>query len=483
MALLSLEALHHGGPLLTLAVVLLAGLSFGSVARRLGLPGITGQILAGLLLGHAGLDLFDAESLEDLVPLTHFALGLMAVTVGAHLNLRRLRGAGRRLFILLLFEATVTPLFVFGAVWGLAGEEPGLSALFATCAIATAPATVVAVVAESRAKGVFVKTLVAAVALNNMACIFLFEVARAFAGATSRGGGLNEALSGPARQLLIAIGIGGLLAVAMELVARHLKRERVHTAAILCLVLASGTASFLGVSPLLACLFLGFVQTNITHTRETLVDSVFDEFQPAILAAFFTLAGMHLSFEHAALAGLLAVLVFCFRALGKITAGTLAMNLGHATEKVRKNLGIALLPQAGVAVALVILIQEDPAFRDVAEIFSAVILTVVTVNEIVGPIALRHALRRSGEAGHGPRAADRLPAGGEHPHGLQRGHEAGGHRAPGGPAHLVAPHARRRPARAPRVGAAAREPGLHLPGRRAGGAARGSCPRDNPWSA
>ena len=90
MALFSVDALHSGGPLLILAVVLLAGLSFGTVARRMGLPGITGQILAGMLIGKAGLDLFGQESLEDLMPLTHFALGLMAVTVGAHLNLRRL---------------------------------------------------------------------------------------------------------------------------------------------------------------------------------------------------------------------------------------------------------------------------------------------------------------------------------------------------------------------------------------------------------
>ena len=397
MTALTFDDLHAAGPLLTLAVVLLAGLVFGSLARRIHLPRITGQIVIGVILGEAGFDLFGDEALHALQPLTHFALGLMAVTVGAHLNLRRLRNAGKRLFYLLILEATVTPALVFTAIWGVGGKPASMAMLFATCAIATAPATVVAVVAEMRAKGVFVKTLVAAVALNNMACIFLFEVARAFGSALPQEGSWGDALAGPARQLLIAIGIGGLMAAGMELVARKLAPDRLATAAVLALVLTSGTASFLGVSPLLACLFLGFVQTNISLTRDKLVDSVFQEFMPAILATFFTLAGMHLTFEHAAVTGALSLLMFASRAAGKYVAATAAMRLARATEKVRSNLGPGLLPQAGVAVALVILIQDDPAFAGVTETFSAVVLTVVTANEILGPILLRRALNNSGE--------------------------------------------------------------------------------------
>ena len=398
MTLLLLEGLHDAGPLLALALVVLVGMFSGGLARRLHLPGITGQILAGVVIGEAGFNLFGEEPLEALKPLTHFALGLMAVTVGAHLNLRRLRNAGRRLFFLLLFEATVTPLLVFLLLWGVGRTKPGLAALFAACAIATAPATIVAGVREARAKGVFIKTLMAAVALNNMACIILFEVARAVT--RTQVAGLDELLVGPGRQLLIGIGIGGALAIMMEVVTRHVVQpERLATAAFLALVLTSGLASYLEVSPLLACLFLGLVQTNITHARDKLVDSVFDDFLPAIQAIFFVLAGMHLSFEHVALAGFFATLLFVSRAGGKLLAADLAMRCAHATDRVRRNLGLALLPQAGVAVALVILIQDDPAFEEWSRIFSGVVLTVVTANEIVGPILMRVAIRRAGEAG------------------------------------------------------------------------------------
>ena len=104
-----LDALHHAEPLLLLAVVLTAGTIFGALARQLGIPGITGQIVGGVLIGHAGLDLFGEASIAGLEPLTDIALSLIAVTVGAHLHVPRLRNAVRRLSYLLIAESTITP--------------------------------------------------------------------------------------------------------------------------------------------------------------------------------------------------------------------------------------------------------------------------------------------------------------------------------------------------------------------------------------
>ena len=398
---MDLEALRAASPLLIVAVVILVGVASGAIARRMRLPAITGQIVAGIALGRAGLDLFGEEALLELQPLVGFALGLVAVTVGAHLNLRRLRNAGRRLFYLLLLEATVTPVVVYATMRLVGGASPTLSALFATVAVATAPATIVALVKETRAKGVFVKTLIAAVALNNMACILLFEVVRALARDLPPGETSWVAwVTAPMAEIVPALAIGGGIALAMTAVTRMaLRSETLATAAVVALVLAVGLAVTLDVSPLLACLFLGIVQTNLTVTRDKLVDSVFADFEPVILIVFFTLAGMHLSFEHAALAGLVAILFVLSRGAGKVVAAGIAMRLAGATERVRQYLGLALTPQAGVAVGLVVLIQEDPGFRDVSDIFAAVVLTAVTLNEIAGPILTRVSLRKSGEVG------------------------------------------------------------------------------------
>jgi len=382
-------------------MIILCGVAFGELARLIRLPSITGQIVAGILLGKSGFDLFAEESLHGLAPLTNFALGLIAVTVGAHLNIKRLRNAGRRLFLLLLTESTITPSVVFLSLWMLADVPTSEALLYATVAIATAPATTVALVRETRSKGVFVKTLIAAVALNNMACLVLFEIVRSVTGSWSLGGS-DAAVNwqAPVGQLLAAVAIGGAVAIAMDLINRFVvHKERLATAAVAALVLTSGLAATFDVSPILACLFLGIIQTNITPSRSQLVDSTFADFEPAILTVFFTLAGMHMSLEHAATAGVVAGLLFGSRIAGKILAANLAMRFANATERVRRNLGLALIPQAGVAVGLVVVLQADPAFSGLADQFAAVVLTVVTFNEILGPLLTRYSLERAGEIG------------------------------------------------------------------------------------
>jgi PTS system fructose-specific IIC component len=395
------DALHHAGPLLLLALVLVAGSFFGALATRLRLPGITGQIVGGILIGGAGFNVFGEESLSGLEPLTDIALGLIAVTVGAHLHVHRLRNAVRRLSYLLIAESTITPLFVFAILYGLGGASFEVSLLFGAVSIATAPATIISLVRETRSKGVFVKTLTAAVALNNTACIVVFEVCRAAIGTGfSFGAGAPLETSGALVQLAAPVLLGAVAALALDRVTRlAIGPERLSTAAVIALVLTSGLATSLGISAMLACLVLGAVQANITNSRAHLIDSVFANFEPAILTVFFTLAGMHLSFDHLEHAGILAVLYFFARVAGKMISADLALRAAQATERVRQNLGLALIPQAGVAVGLVLLIQDDPRFVDSAGLFAAVVLTVVTVNEIVGPVLTRIALRRAGEVG------------------------------------------------------------------------------------
>jgi mannitol/fructose-specific phosphotransferase system IIA component (Ntr-type) len=149
-------------------------------------------------------------------------------------------------------------------------------------------------------------------------------------------------------------------------------------------------------------LFLGVVQTNLTPEREKLVDKLFANFQPAILAIFFTLAGMELDLGLARTAGIVGVVFFATRVAGKLVSVRIATQLGGATDKVRKYLGMALLPQAGLAIGLVLILQDDPALADRQEMLQlllAVVLTVVTLNEVIGPILTKLALVRSGEAG------------------------------------------------------------------------------------
>jgi len=394
-------------PLLILALVLLAGSMLGGLARRIRLPSPTGQILAGVLLGPTALDLFEDRDLEALEPLTDFALALIGITVGAHLNLRRLRNAGRRLLLLLLSEALIIPALVTVALLTLSDAPLAIVLLLGPLALSTAPATIVAVVRESRAHGIFVKTLIAAVAINNLTSILLFEIAHAVAALGLRRdlefasfadpqllGACAESMSQLAGALVLGIFAGLSIHVIAERITHN---ERLTTLSTIAILFTSGVASALDLSPLLAAMSLGLVQTNLNPARDRLVDSVFSSFEPAILCVFFTLAGSHLRIDQAGVATSIALIFFGARALGKIGSARIAMQLARATRGIRDNLGLALLPQAGVAIGLVIVIEEDARFDLFEPLFVAIVLTSVTLNEILGPIATRFALVRAGE--------------------------------------------------------------------------------------
>ena len=393
---------HGANPLLVLGVILVAGVVSGMLARRVHLPAVTGQILVGVLLGPV-LGLFDHDTVAGMQPITAFALGLMAVAVGSHLHLRKLRPAKTRLLLLLALEISLTPVLVFGAV-RLAGGSWQMALLLATLAISTAPATILAIVKETRSKGVFVKTLVAAVALNNIAAIALFELAHTVTRDVLDphvAYGVLQTIGHPLRTVLLSVLLGGGMGVLLIAVTRRVVRsDRLTALSMIAILLTAGIATEFEVfSTLLACLFLGVVLSNLTPDKEEIGHHAFENFESAIFAVFFTVAGMELDFSYLVPGGLLALVVFAARFAGKTASGFASMKLAGAPRNHRQWLGLALVPQAGLAVGLMLLVTEDPIFGAFRSLFLAVVLTLVTMNEIVGPVLTRFALLRSGDYG------------------------------------------------------------------------------------
>lgn len=389
-------------PLLSLALILAAGMTSGQLARRLGVPSVTGQILAGILLGPAVLHLFDHEQILGLQPVTDFALGLIAVTVGSHLDLTRILVARKRLVLLLLFESVVTPVVVLTTLHLL--FDPGwvVALILAALTVETAPATVLALVNEARAKGVFVRTLMTAVALNNISTLCLFEIAHSAGTAMllRENASWVEALSSPAVAVLGSVLLGAAVGLGLIAATRKVVRsDHLTTASFIAILLTVGVGNQLGLSSLLACLVLGLVLTNVTPDKEEIGDRVFKNFEGAILAVFFTLAGTEVDFGYLVPAGLMSLALVAARLVGKLGSARLAMGVAGAPKSVQRNLGWALIPQAGLSVGLLLSMQNDEAFAEVRPLLLAVGLTSVLINELIGPITTRIALQRSGDAG------------------------------------------------------------------------------------
>jgi len=111
------------------------------------------------------------------------------------------------------------------------------------------------------------------------------------------------------------------------------------------------------------------------------------------MAIFFMLAGASLHFDALASIGLLGVMYLFARALGKIAGAWLGAQLSDANHQVKCWMGIALLPQAGVAIGMALLTAHR--FPQYSQLVLSLVIATTVVFELLGPMFTRLALRRS----------------------------------------------------------------------------------------
>lgn len=404
-----LNDLHFDDPLLNLATVLVAGIIGGEIFAAVKMPKVTGWIATGILLRQLYLPGMDTESdpkcLDKFLPYMHFVLGFIAFTVGATLYFASLRNAGKRVGLLLLGEALITPLIV-GALMCFVGPLlPGGAAmtrnpaiLLAAIAIAGAPGTTVLVIQEARARGILTRTLLAAIGLIDMVAVAAFVFVSTFLGDQL---GWVHAL----QSVAVQFGVTFMIGLACAGIAIALTRTIVSPAflgpTMVAVVLGSwGFAAGFGTSGgILACTFAGIAVTNMRHDLVRSCEAYLQSIGGVLFALFFTFAGMRLDFGLVPQAAALVGLYFFARLLGKSISAFTAMTLAGVTQNVRNYLGIALLPHGGVAVGLILLVaSEGSGFSDdVKVLVNTVGLAALAINQLLGPSATRFSLMRAGE--------------------------------------------------------------------------------------
>ena len=396
-------------PLLNLATILIAGIVGGELVARIGLPKVTGWIGTGILLRALALPGLEGGDLIRFSPFTDFVLGFIAFTVGATLHLSSLRNAEKRLSLLLLGEAVITPCVVFCALRYIGGLDVETSMLLAVIAIAGAPGTTVIVVREARARGLLSGTLIAGVGLIDMIAVGAF----AFCSALLREGTMTDldgALLALGTEFGIAGGIGlGCALLAVGLTRRVVSPGFVGPTMVAVILGAWGLARVFGASSILACTFAGIALSNIQHDTTRTAEAYLQPFGGVLFAGFYTIVGLRLDFALVApFAGIVALYFFA-RLSGKSLSAFSAMSLAGVTQNVRKYLGLALLPHGGVAVGLIFFVQTKPELAAIADNVAAIGLATLACNQLIGPSATRFSLKRAGEVGQDrPRLLDFL---------------------------------------------------------------------------
>lgn len=395
MFLLSFNLDTNTSVILTIAIMLFIAFLVTRITKRFSLPNVTAYILAGILIGPHVLNLIPESVIGGMEFLTDLALALIAFGVGRYLKLSALRENSAQTVIITLFESLLAGAVITLSMYFIFRIPLPLALMLGAIASATAPASTIMTIRQYGAKGPFVNMILQVVALDDAVALVAFSVVAAVIQATIGGGTIEAAvIILPILLNLAAI----LLGVAFGFLLNRMINDKrtADNRLLLSIATISALAGFcaaFGVSPLLACMALGTAYINISGNTE-LFDQV-NDFAPVILTMFFVLSGMRLNVPALKTAGIVGVGYFFIRILAKYAGAYLGAAASGASRQIKKYLGLALIPQAGVSIGLAILGQRLlPA--EMGSMLSTIILSSAVLYEMVGPASGKLALHLSG---------------------------------------------------------------------------------------
>lgn len=380
--------------LVTFGGLFLVGLLADLSGRHTPLPRVTLLLLAGFLIGPSGIDWLPDFARDWFPVLTNLALALIGFLLGHTLTRERLGDLGRLVLSVSGGVVLATPVLIFTGL-KLLGVPTEIALLLAGISTATDPAACVDVIRESRARGVFTDTLVGVVAIDDAWGLLVFTLMLAVAQVTAGHDGVDAIVLTGLWEIGGALLLGGLLGLPMAyLTGRIRPGEPTQAEALGLVLLCAGIADWLGVSYILSAMVLGTVVANLAQHHERPFDAI-EGLEWPFLILFFLLAGAALQLDMVMAAGGLLALYVVLRVAGRVLGAAVGGRVSRSPPEVGRWMGLAMLPQAGVAIGMALLASQR--FPEAADTILPVVLGSTVVFEMLGPVATRWALRRAGD--------------------------------------------------------------------------------------
>ena len=382
--------------ILELVAMLSSAFALSRVTKRLRLPNVTAYILAGILIGPCGLKWISADMVESMGFVTDVALAFIAFGVGKYFKWTTLRGNGTRVAVITVFEALAAAVAIALVMLYVFRLPLSFSLLLGAVGSATAPASTLMTIRQYKAKGHFVDTILQVVALDDAVALIAFSVCATIsqiAATSGRADALSILLPILYNIAAAALGVGMAFLLRWGETRVTSRYNRLLMVVILLLAL-SGLCAAVDVSPLLSCMALGTVHANISRKGDALFKAV-ERFTPPVLTFFFVVSGMRLDVPALRTAGVIGVTYFFVRILGKYAGATAGAMLTGEDENVRRYLGLALVPQAGVSIGLAAL-GERMLPAEMGSLLNTIVLSSAVLYELAGPGLAKLSLRLSG---------------------------------------------------------------------------------------
>ena len=380
--------------LLILSVILFAGFIMTRLTNTLNLPKVSGYIMAGILIGPCGLNLIPVEIIGHMGFVSDLALAFIAFGVGKFFKKEVLLKTGSRIIIITLFEALLAGVLVTLFCVGVFKMEWNFALILGAIATATAPASTMMTINQYKAKGEFVNTLLQIVALDDVVCLLAFSIVAGIAGRTGNEELTMSTVLMPVVYNILALGLGFFCGYFLSrlLIPARSKDNRLILA-IAMLLGISGICASLDISPLLSCMIFGASYINLTSDKK--LYRQINNFTPPVMSIFFIMSGMNLDLSALTTVGTVGLAYFIVRIIGKYLGTYISCLITGTSREIRNYMGLALIPQAGVAIGLAFLGQRLLP-EEMGKLLLTIILSSSVLYEMVGPVCAKMSLFLSG---------------------------------------------------------------------------------------
>jgi Kef-type K+ transport system membrane component KefB len=382
--------------ILGIGIILVFGLFSGKFAEKIKTPAITAYLILGIVVGPFVLGLVPASILGFSGVISHIALSFIAFSIGQNFSKQTFQQVGRQVMWISVLEAlgacavTVIALLCFGVAKHLA-------LVFGAIAAASAPAAIIMVVREYKARGTFVDILMGVVALDDAWGLIIFSILLAVAKAMVSPdiSHMMHVIVDAFREIGLSFVIGGIMGVALSRLGRMLKNQTdllIFTVGVI--FITTGLSLWLHGSVLISCMFLAAVVVNLNNESFKFFD-VLTNIDWPIYLIFFVLAGASLEVDLLGRIGLIGIVYIVFRIIGKFLGTYLGAKISRADADVKKYLSLGLMPQAGVALGMALIAKEQ--FPQAGSIIFTTVAATTVIYEIIGPFFVRLALQKTNQ--------------------------------------------------------------------------------------
>ena len=403
--------------LICLASAMIGGLMMSRLTKLLNLPAVTAYLVAGLLMGPfalgrlniPGLGFQTLEQVELMGIVTQTALGFIAFTIGNEFRLSQLKAMGSSAITIGILQAVITTIVVDVVLIALHLCFPDILSI--PCAItlgaiasATAPAATLMVVRQYKADGPLTRLLMLVVAIDDAVGLLLFSVSFGIATALSHGQfSILAVVVEPILEIVLSLGLGSLMGWLLNWVEQFFhSRSKRMTISVAFILLTVGLSSVTfhvggihcGFSLLLVCMMTGTIFCNVCPTSEELMERV-DNWVMPLNVLFFVISGAELDLEILShpVTIIVGILYILARSAGKYYGAAVSCRLTKQSKPISDNLGITLLPQAGVALGMALTAATLPD----GALTRNVVLFAVLIYELIGPALTKRSLLAVGE--------------------------------------------------------------------------------------